>query len=349
MKTYQTFEEKEVLYLDNKIINDFDEFKREYHALTKSGREYVFRGVSDASFKMYSSAQRYWLKNGKELIETGHVNNYISYLQILVEQSHKCKSVNKYISKYGIHYNEMWMLALMQHYSVPSIMLDFSYDINSGLFFMCDGATKPKGDDSLGDYVSLYFIDKSADWLKASIQQINSCGAEDIRARVIPQYGTNPSMYKECLNEFKLLPFKKYMDDEISFASLEGNTGGAIDIEIPELNFHTQYEIINGRLKTQSGLFFAIFSEDEPFAELLFKAETPYCLQFWEDGSTKKIPQPQDARKLIHCWNVNKRILNKIKWYYLYPNLKTKFFMYRKWSCEDNRLDSELSRAKQAF
>lgn len=62
METYQSFDKKEVIYLDNKIIDDFDEFKREYRALTKSGREYIFRGVSDASFKMYSSAQRYWLK-----------------------------------------------------------------------------------------------------------------------------------------------------------------------------------------------------------------------------------------------------------------------------------------------
>lgn len=207
----------------------------------------------------------------------------------------------------------MWMLALMQHYGVPSIMLDFSHDINSGLFFMCDGATKPQGDESLEDYVSLYFIDKKVDWVNASIQQINSYGAENIRNWIIPQCGTNRSMYEDCLKEFELLPFRKYMDDKISFASMEDNIGGAVDIEIPELGFHTQYEIINGRLKTQSGLFFAIFSENEPFAELLLNAETPKKIQFRKDGSTNEIPQPEYARKLIHCWNVNKRILNKIK------------------------------------
>ena len=151
------------------------------------------------------------------------------------------------------------------------------------------------------------------------------------------------------LKEFEFLPFRKYMNDNIGFASLEDNTGGAMDIEIPELDFHTRYEIINGRLKAQSGLFFAIFSEKEPFAELLLKAETPKMIQFGKKGSVKEIPQPEYARKLIHCWNVNKRILNKIRMHYLYPNLKTKFLMYRKWSCEDNRLELEFRRTKQFF
>lgn len=349
MKTYQSFKEKEDVYLDNAIINDFDEFKREYRALTKSGREYIFRGVSDASFKMYSSAQRYWFKKGKDLVTNGTIKDYKDFLQTLVGRCLECKTAGRYISKYGIHYNEMWMLALMQHYGAPSIMLDFSHDINSGLFFMCDGATRPQGDESLGDYVSLYFIDKKVDWVNTSIQKINSDGVESIRNNIIPYYGTNLSMYEVCLNEFELLPFRKYMDDKISFASLEDNIGGAINIDIPELNFHTQYEIINGRLKTQSGLFFAVFSENEPFAELLLKAETPNKIQFGKDGLTNEIPQPEYARKLIHCWNVNKRILNKIRWQYLYPNLKTKFFMYRKWSCEDNRLELEFRRAKQVF
>ena len=239
----------------------------------------------------------------------------------------------------------MWLLALMQHYGAPSIMLDFSHDIFSSLFFMCDGAGKPSDDGVLDDYVSLYFMSSRLDWLMATVQHITSYAVDNVRMNIIPVYGASkPQMYDNFLHEVETLPFYKYLEDGIPFVSLEGPCGGKVEINIPELGFSTSYDIVNGRLREQSGLFFSVFSESEPFAELLLKAETPKHLTHNADGSVTDKPIPEEAKKNIHCWNVHKSLVSMIKWRYLYPCLKVNCFIYRKWSAEERELEREMKR-----
>lgn len=236
----------------------------------------------------------------------------------------------------------MWMLALMQHYQAPSIMLDFSHDLYSGLFFMCDGAGDAKGDGSLDDYVSIYFMDGKVDWVEATVQTVISDCVYDIRKKIIPTYGTERSMYENVLDEIQQLPLHKFLEYNMPFICLEGPAGGSVSVDIPELNFHTSYEIVNGRLQQQAGLFFANFSETEPFAELLLKANTPKELQFHDDGSVTDIVRPEHATKYIHCWNVNKRLIPFIKQQYLESRNLNKDSVYCRTSDEDNQLEREM-------
>ena len=239
----------------------------------------------------------------------------------------------------------MWLLALMQHYGAPSIMLDFSHDIFSSLFFMCDGAGKPSDNGELEDYVSLYFMSSRLDWLMATVQNITSDAVNNVLKNIIPVHGVSkPQMYANFLHEVETLPFCKYIKDGISFVSLEGPCGGKIEINIPELGFSTSYDIVNGRLRKQSGLFFSVFSESDPFEELLLKAETPRQFTCNSDGSVNDILIPDEAKKHIHCWNVHKSLVPMIKWRYLYPRLKINYFIYRKWSAEDRELEREMNR-----
>lgn len=344
---YKSFKDKEAIYLDNRCIDSFTDFKKVVTELSNSKVGFIFRGISDASYKMYSSAQRYWIDNKGDQLVDKSFRDYDDYLQKLIDRTKPLKEVKAYLEKNKVHYNEMWLLSLMQHYSAPSVMLDFSHDLFSSLFFMCDGARKPKGDGYLDDYVSLYFMKANLDWVRANVQNIMSDAVDRLRNNIIPTYGADRSMYGDFLNEVEFLPFSKYREDHIDFVGLEGPNGGKVDVDIPELDFNTSYEIINGRLKTQSGLFFANFSETEPFAELLLKACTPVTvINLNEDGSkTTEDGDLSDADKHIYCLNVNKRLLNRIKWYYLYPRCMFKWRVYRNWCREDRLLDKEMKKA----
>ena len=344
---YDCFKDKESIYLDNRRIDSFADFKHVVDELRNSKEEFIYRGISDASYKMYSSAQRYWIDNkGDQLVDKTFID-YDDYLQKLVDRTKVLKVVNAYLEKNQVHYNEMWLLSLMQHYSAPSVMLDFSHDLISSLFFMCDGAGKPKGDGCLDDYVSLYYMKANLDWVKANVQNIMTDAVDKVRHNIIPFYGTDRTMYETFLQEVEYLPFSKYRKDQMDFVGLEGPNGGKVDVNIPELGFKTSYEIINGRLKTQAGLFFANFSETEPFAELLLKACTPATvINVNEDGSkTIEEGDPSVAEKHIYCLNVNKRLLNSIKWYYLYPRFIFKWRVYRNWNREDRLLDAKMKEA----
>lgn len=343
---YTNFEEKKSIYLDNLKIDTFDEFRKYFSELVEHSSDYVYRGISNASFKMYSSAQRQWIDNHGEKVTGYPFESYEDFLSKIVDRAKTLSCVKRYLKKHDIHYNEMWLLALMQHYGAPSTMLDFSHDIFSSLFFMCDGAGKPSADDELDNYVSLYFMSSKLDWLNATVQRITSDAVNYVRMNIIPEYGVSqPEMYADFLSEVNTLPFCKFIKDGIPFVSLEGPCGGKVEINIPELEFSTSYDIVNGRLREQSGLFFSVFSESEPFAELLLKAETPREFTYHSDGSVSDKLIPEEAKKHIHCWNVHKSLIPMIKWRYLYPRMKVNYFIYRIWSAEDREMEREIKRS----
>ena len=340
---YTNFEAKESIYLDNFKFDTFGEFRECFSELVEHSSDYVYRGISNASFKMYTSAQRQWIDNQGEKVTGYPFGNYEDYLSKIVDRAKTISCVKRYLKKHDIHYNDMWLLSLMQHYGAPSTMLDFSHDIYSSLFFMCDGAGKPSADDELDNYVSLYFMSSKLDWLNATIQSITSNAVQNVRMNIIPEYGVSQhKMYANFLSDVNTLPIYKFIKDGISFVSLEGPCGGKVEISIPELEFYTSYDIVNGRLRKQSGLFFSVFSESEPFAELLLKAETPREVICNSDGSVTDKLIPEEAKKHIHCWNVHKSLIPMIKWRYLYPRMKVNYFIYRKWSAEDRGMEREI-------
>lgn len=343
---YKEFQDKEAIYFDNRKIETFSTLQGAFKELKNSGCTYIYRGISDASYKMYSSAQRYWICNQGEDLYGYPFDNYPSYLYSLLHKSKPLKAVQEYLKKEHVHYNEMWLLSLMQHYGAPSVMLDFSHDLYSALFFMCDGARSAVGDTGLGDYVSLYFMNAKLDWVTSNVQNIMSDAVNRVCRDVIPKFGTNDiKAYDSFLMELKNLPFDKFIRDKVDFVSLEGPEKGSLSIDIPELDFHTSYEIINGRLKTQAGLFFANFSESEPFAELLLDACTPKQLVSNNNVSCEDVKLVNYAEKYIHCWNINKCLLTRIKWQMLYPHFKFKPLVYRHWCSTDRQLDKEMKKA----
>lgn len=72
---------------------------------------------------MYSSSQRQWIDNQGEKVAGYPFESYKDYLSKNMERAKALSCVKKYLKKHDIHYNEMWLLALMQHYDAPSTII----------------------------------------------------------------------------------------------------------------------------------------------------------------------------------------------------------------------------------
>lgn len=106
-----------------------------------------FRGVCEAKYNMFTSLQRNCPK-----VMNGRQKDYMSLLLHCVKTN---PEVIAYFQDKGIAINDISCLALMQHFGLPTPLLDFSTDIVIALSFAADGINKPLGGDETDHYVSL--------------------------------------------------------------------------------------------------------------------------------------------------------------------------------------------------
>lgn len=136
-------------------INTSSEFDEWYNAWCFK-KNFIYRGVNDACFKNYTSAQREALlleiKDPKklvhdEIINLLHCNNNL---------------LNKYCKSLGVTCSSIYLMSYVQHYGGVSPLLDFSYNFNKALFFMIDKevptVAPEKESRCLNNYMSLYSL-----------------------------------------------------------------------------------------------------------------------------------------------------------------------------------------------
>lgn len=259
-------------------IDDENALNAELAKLKKIEADFLFRGVSNASYKMYSSSQREWMN--RSIIKKLSNDDYYRYVIKLIHETEKRKEVQTYIQQEKVTYNEFFILALMQHFGVPSPMLDFSLSMEKALFFATDGALNgwvDDGTDKLNNYVSLYLLPNKVDWVQATLQSVTQNSAERIDYLLNDTKINDPSLFnridtKNVENKIRYALFRQFIpgpQSNISFLPVNGPADGRVKIDIPILNFHCDYYIINDRLLSQEGLFITNFTIDEPLVELM--------------------------------------------------------------------------------
>lgn len=122
-----------------------------------SVKEIAYRGVCDAKYKNFTSAQRKYMVNDFHTKST----NIMDLIQKQIEsvrREHK-NLLGKYYKSLNIQPNDFLYLGIAQHYGGISPLLDFTTDLKTALFFTTDGAIFPsQGIDDIGNYSSLYYI-----------------------------------------------------------------------------------------------------------------------------------------------------------------------------------------------
>ena len=211
----------------------------------------------------------------------------------------------------------------MQHYGMPSPVLDFSHSIFGALYFAWDKCDRTLSDTQtqLSDYISLYVINKKIDWVNCSVQNVMRNSAEQMNDMLQKDKLFTAGMVdtKDVEKEFLKLPYLKFKD--WNFVAVEDNPENPVKISIPALKFDCEYQIINDRIISQQGMFIANNTLDKPLVELM----NDWCKE-----------------KYFVCYNIHKKLLDYIKQKYFDTNDINEERMYCTKDEESNYLEEAI-------
>lgn len=146
-------------------INTTEEFDQLYDFLIEksnidfnSGSPCIYyRGVNEAKYQTFTSAQRHWLWNEwKDDSRKG----FIDYIAQELHNIRNSSVLKNYYRSIGVHPNDLLYLAFLQHYGASSPLLDLTHSIDTSLFFAFDNMTALKNKNgNIENYVALQILD----------------------------------------------------------------------------------------------------------------------------------------------------------------------------------------------
>lgn len=300
IQNYQSLEQKEIFF-DSKTINnkkDLDQFVGEWSKKDDS-KKIMFRGVNEAKYKLYNSAQRVWINN--ELNFLGKIYFDFIYSQILYLENYQNGLFKKFYDSFDSKTNDLSLLSFLQHYGAPTPLLDFTFNLNCALFFATHNCEHISS-DNINNYFSIYAIEYENQ--ESEFQSIIDILNDTLKV-VEKEIEKNPD--KKIKESGILNPIKKLSLEHLqqlqTFYIPEYKKGG--------YRFESQYfpsfKLIfnqqNLNVINQEGLFIYMYDENHPLEQY-----------FTGDGSsfqeTYHLPK-------IKCWNIHKSfsdyILNNLE------------------------------------
>lgn len=332
LDNYKSFEEKKTILQLNcenglnghEIIDTIEDFDKITNILEQGN--YIYRGINEAKFKCYSSAQRNKICNlsfwNKINLNDPKYDEYLDALKIylyergilgdnLPDIMHKAIRIcinelrsndrfRMFFSERDIILTDFFIMSVMQHFVNFSPLLDFSLSLNKALFFATYNS-KINGSEMIDNYISLYYIRKDIDWIEATLQKVNKEAAFNADKMLNEEIkkGVNVS-YKDFWQKTSGLLFEEYIGGP-DFICVEGPEGGITSVNMPKMGLSCEYDMRQPRINCQDGLF--IFNYDEK-------------IPLWE-----KINNGKDStRNFIRCIEINKELIPYIKEKRLDPN-----------------------------
>lgn len=165
--SFNTLEEKQTHFSNKKFHTidtkeAFDEWFKYYTSEISEGKrsDYVYRGMSDARFRLYTSAQREWIQNDMEEWANG---SYLDFVNDMIQRAKNYTLIRKVFDIYGYSDfgREFPILSILQHYGAPTPLMDWTYNINVALFFATENLSSGNGNGEISNYFSIYLINKS--------------------------------------------------------------------------------------------------------------------------------------------------------------------------------------------
>ena len=319
---YESFEEKSEVFKENFKIDNEEEVDSIVSMYSSHEKDFLYRGINTATYKLYSSSQVQWMLSDAISKKT-NIEVYYNFIMDSIELTRENNRVKQYIKDNGISDNDLFILALMQHYGMPSPVLDFSHSIFGALYFAWDKCDRTLSDTQtqLSDYTSLYVINKKIDWVNCSVQNVMRNSAEQLNDMLQKDKLFTAGMVdtKDVEKEFLKLPYLKFKD--WNFVAVEDNPENPVKISIPALKFDCEYQIINDRIISQQGMFIANNTLDKPLVELM----NDWCKE-----------------KYFVCYNIHKKLLDYIKQKYFDTNDINEERMYCTKDEESNYLEEAI-------
>ncbi len=154
LEEYTNLTEKNYFFVSTNITTP-EEFDAIYDEKTKEV-DLLFRGIHEAKYKIYTSAQREWLKKGYR--EQGF--HYEKFIQSIINNIRNNKILSNYYKSLNINENDLLYISLLQHYGAPTPLLDFTHNFEIALHFALEKTQLIQSDNEIDNYFSIYIIDK---------------------------------------------------------------------------------------------------------------------------------------------------------------------------------------------
>ena len=158
MKEYLNSDSKSKHFYYHKIETkgDFDKYFKE----TKYDCNFLFRGVNEAKYKLFTSAQRKWIT--EEISLRGIT--FVDFIDDLLSNIKNNHTLSEYFKSKNIPTNDILYLSFLQHYGAPTPLLDFTSDKNIAFYFALKGLnTKTSGESGIENYFSIYALQLTND------------------------------------------------------------------------------------------------------------------------------------------------------------------------------------------
>ncbi|MDJ1505585.1 FRG domain-containing protein [Xanthocytophaga agilis] len=268
----------------------------------------IFRGMHAAKYKLYTSSQRYWVKNSLSS-KYSNIDEFIKK-QIDFAKSYQNNLLENFYSAFNHKAYDLSILGFLQHYGAGTPILDWSHRFNSALFFAFDGLSSSYDDqeDGLEKYVSVYMIDLGKSHLNIPnlIAHINK-STSDIDAIIKKYKNLNPN-HSSVTSKIEMLDYSYFSSLKLFYMPgyLEGGQKFLIE-EIPD--FEVIYNQHNLNIIAQKGCFMFNNSSDKPLEEMFLGPNNDWDL------------------KKITCYNVHKNLETQVRQYLDKININ-KAFMF---------------------
>ena len=253
LPTYQSLETKGNAF-EQRVINTKEDVQEFFMSNIKENiveektRRFIYRGVTNSRYKIFSSAQRNFAE--KELV---NITTYDNLIAGTIQQAldYQDGLLRKYLQGFNIPF-DIPVLSFLQHYGAPTPLIDWTYNVEVAAFFATDGQKHIASNTDIDNYFSIYCIDKKA--CGDDLMNISKWLA-DIYWRIMLAREQHPEAdASEVINRFKEFNYFTFRDLSLFFVS---------DFErienIPAITSQSNLNILN-----QQGLFIFNSSENEP-------------------------------------------------------------------------------------
>lgn len=157
MENYLTLNEKLKYFKIKELKIDNDE-KFDYYSkllfLQNENKEFIFRGLPEAKYKLYTTAQREW-ESQKSVF-----NDYSFFIDNLINNCKKWNNnsiINLFKSYKISEYNSIAYLAFMQQHGIPTPFIDFTKNLYIALYFATENINyDEKYSNDIDSYFSIY-------------------------------------------------------------------------------------------------------------------------------------------------------------------------------------------------